>query len=316
MKKILIVLGIILLILLVFTKILRPVIVRDAETHKPIAGAEVSIEVANFATGCGNPVIVKTNSFGFAFSKHTLFPCRISAWKNGYHVNGYNTFSESKSFLVSSLKLHQINNPITPLTINARSKQNQGIDILSKIEEKSGSDFSIAGTSQKDNIDFDFPSIINYGKTQNTAGSYEAKIRFYGEGGIQKITDNREPTNDASASYFAMENLLVAPTDGYQKEMIIRSGESYVAKLRDGEHYFKFHPFIADSFESKESYLCMTTFVNPDKGLNLNFQFIYYGLLFCGENDANLGLVLNRARHFNSDHWYAKAYPSDKSWED
>lgn len=314
MKKILIII-VILVIGFFLLKFFRPVIVRDADTGKPISGADVSIEIANFATGCGAANIYKTNSFGIIFSK-SLLPCRISSWKNGYHVNGYNSFSESKGFLFSSIELRQIKNSVKPFVTYVKLKQNQGIDMLSAIESKSNTNSVVTDNAQQENIDFSFPSIINVGKMSNTAGPYEATIKFYGDGGIQKITDKREPTNDASASYFAMENLLMAPKDGYQQELVIKSGESYVAKLRDGDHYIKFHPFMADSFSGdKETYVCMTTFSSPNTGPDLNFEFIYYGGFFCGENDLDAQGVLNRTRHFNSDHWYEKAYPSDDSWQ-
>src|SRR5438105_3490051 len=97
-KKIgIVVIGVILLGIF-FRIIFHPVLVLDSETGKPIANAEVNVEVSNWATGCGNPVYNKTNILGVTFFINPiLFPCRISAWHQGYHVNGYNSISESKN---------------------------------------------------------------------------------------------------------------------------------------------------------------------------------------------------------------------------
>jgi hypothetical protein len=296
-------------------KFLHPTLVVDADTGKPINGAEVKLEVSNFATGCGNPKTVVTNGTGVAlYPAVLLFPCRVSAWADGYHANGVNRYSESKSFISSKIILYKTGETVVPIKMHIFTLEGQGVDVLSRIKLDNPNQENLYGKDSVGDADFSFSKIENLGKNSNTDGPYLAKITFLGEGGIQQISNDSAPGHDSSANYFDMENLLVAPSNGYQKEINIEPGKSYVAKLRDGIHYMKFHSFISERFEgNKEPYICMSAYISPTPGPNINFNFIYEGGIFCSENNQAMWKTLTNYHHMDS--WYVKAYPNDESWK-
>lgn len=108
-------------------------------------------------------------------------------------------------------------------------------------------------------------------------------------GGAQAISKYAGTENDAGKLYYDFENLFFAPQDGYEQDLDIEAGKSYVARLRDGVHYMKFHVF-GNKTDGK-SYACMTAYVQPLESPNLEFNNIYKNW-FCSSdrNSSNYDL--------------------------
>lgn len=279
--------AIIFLILFIFfLNPLRLNLVLDADTNLLITGATVEYQRENWSTGCGVPVESKT-LLGFAIFPHAnilnyWLPCAIKVSAPGYHYNGYNNLPTT--FL--PIRVNRIYKQISEdkaLEVHRVFKENEGMDLLAYIKYYNE---DIKENTNNSNNDFTFTNLSSEQKFRTDSNGQEfftygiAHIKFNGEGGVQAISD-ASPLSTGGQYYFDMENMRVAPDDGYQKELDILPGKTYIARLRDGEHYLKFHIFASKDLDYSYNHgddirpgietLCMIMFVSPKVGRSVDF---------------------------------------------
>ena len=149
--------------------------------------------------------------------------------------------------------------------LNSNNDLNKGLDVLSLIN-----------SDDKTSTDFDFTLIPDNTNTR-------VFIDFSGEGGIQKIDAPIVLEN----SYPPFE-YGTAPKEGYEKEIEILPGESYVARLRDGKHYMtlSYSKTFIQNFYSKDGTatpscglpICpikLRMLIQPQENNNLSFTRAY-----------------------------------------
>jgi hypothetical protein len=289
MKKTLMVLGVVLFIVFLI-RWFSPMVVVDSATNKPVSGVGVSFAVSNWANGCGNERTSVTNKLGIASFGGIVFPCQITISRDGYHTNGSNDPRELNGFLgFKKIKIHRIENPQEPIVFDrVFTESRPGMDVLSYLRDLNP-DTEPENLLGDQELDFSFTTISNSELEKNVYGRAILRMHFNGEGGVQAISDQAGTGNDAGKLYYDLENLLLAPQDGYKQDLDIEAGKSYVARLRDGAHYMKFHVF--GSKRDGENYACMTAYVQPNESTNLEFNNIYKNW-FCSsdKNSSNYDL--------------------------
>ncbi len=283
-----------LLIIFVFSLILvftRPTLVIDSKTLLPVSGANVKYKSSGW-NGCRDKSESKT-ILGVAFYLGLFSPCQLNVSKEGYHINGANKFKTLPGFLgLRIVKLNEIDNPQEFVVFNRHfTSKKPSMNIATYLYNLNPNLDPINFKDEEEDYDFIFSEIGNEAKDKNTIGPAILKIEFSGDGGVQAISAD-DIGHSAVSQYFDLENLLEAPVDGYQKSLFIESGKSYVARLKDGAHYMKFHVFSSKNIERDEegkeigvSYACMTGYIQPEKTTNLNFVGVYDNI-FCSE-DSN-----------------------------
>ncbi|MBP6883825.1 MAG: hypothetical protein KBC06_01165 [Candidatus Pacebacteria bacterium] len=257
--------------ILLVTFFLRPTVVVDGETFLPINGANVKYASYGW-NGCLNKA--NHNTFlGITFSVGVFFPCQITVSKNGYHTNGVNEITSLPAFLgLKIIKLNKIKNPqefIQFTRVFVLEKPN--MDVSPFLYNLDPNDIKVG----KD-YDFTFNVIDNEAKEANILGRTILEIEFLGQGGVQEISKD-STKNDLRAEYYDMQNLLEAPISGYQKKISIEVGKAYVARLKDGAHYMKFH--VSGSKKDGKLFACMTGYIQPRATTNLEFPNIYENIL-------------------------------------
>lgn len=238
MKKYLIILIVAIFLIAYF--LLCPLLVLDNNDSSLVSGALVEYKTSGW-NGCEVSSSHKT-FFGITIAPGMFSPCQITVSKEGYHLNGANKANTIYKFLgLRIIKLNKIKDPQPLIKFNRVFKPNTGMDVLSYLKDI---DFNVLPENMirdKEN-DFTFLSIGKItpesGRT-GMVGDLIYKLKFYGEGGIQEVSKD-DTKGSAVSLYFDLENLLVAPNSGYQKELDIISGKGYVARLRDGKHYMVF----------------------------------------------------------------------------
>ena len=275
--------------------ILRPTLVINSITRLPISGANVKYK-ANDWDGCSDKSSNKT-ILGISSSPLTLSPCQITVSKEGYHVNGANRINTLPGiFGFRIVELNKIRDPQENFIQFNRvfTKEYPDMNVLlylSKLNE------GLNPNETKNDVDpdFKFNVIGNTELAANAIGSAVLEIEFFGNGGIQSISKDYTGS-DGWAEYYDMENLLEAPIDGYQKNLKIEEGKSYVTRLKDGKHYMKFHVFGSKNYENNTSYACMTGYIQPLESRNLEFVDVYENI-FCSDdssgNDNSKQIYLN-----------------------
>ncbi len=120
---------------------------------------------------------------------------------------------------------------------------------------------------RKVDIDFDFAEIHRKETPEQEDRSY-AIMRFFGNGGIQEIS----AANNNDQAY-GLQNVIEAPVDGYTKELLLKPGGQYIARLRDGAHYFKFSPDIKKD-EKGNPRVKLVLFLQPNLIANLETDVV------------------------------------------
>ncbi len=263
-------------ILCLFFLVFRVYFVLNAKTGLPIHGAEVDYEYNSWA-GCNNRATTTTNFLGMAiFFNHSLvhrpFPgCSIRARANGFHENG-------KENMINPLLMLPLRFIVLPPLLKDRpvleevSKtftKGEGMDVLTYlVNTEPTKNFN----NLKKETENDF--VISNIQGRN------ATISFSGEGGVIEVSN--EIYNNADHYAYPLEHMSLAPKNGYQKELIITTGKSYVARLRDGKHHIKFYNAY-HGIDSNE--ICIRMYANRSEGRNVDFEGIGHFLKrSCGEN--------------------------------
>ncbi len=284
MKKVLVIIGIVVVLFFVAKSVFfsPTTLVTDADTGKPVAGATITYQYENFATGCGEAKTATTSSRGRVSAPKSLFICAMSAEAPGYHINGSNQTNN----ILREIKIYPQINKDEPIEISRVFNENQGMDALTLlhnyVQDVSGE------IKPDDSQDFIFTKIEPQVDPNPQSGYKDfekgvVNIKFFGEGGVHAISD--DPSNHTGGEYyFDMENLRVAPEYGYVKELDIIPLKTYVARLGDGEHYMKFHLFASQDFETKLNQVCVTAFFNSKPGRSLDFLNTSSTSKFCSDN--------------------------------
>lgn len=248
----------------------------DQDTSRPIP--DVSVEIQRYIpfVGCREDSIYKTNSTGqITIESHgdslAATVCAIHAEKTGYHPNGKNP---SKSGILSehsdtspraqTIRLQKIQNPQELFKKQLEFQQGDRANFLSAILDRDSRKIKRipSNVNQTDEIDFDFPIISNEAQERNAIGRGFAKIRFYGNGGIQQLPGG-EGSDYAGNRFYPLENLIHAPKDGYVQELMLAPGGQYVARLRDGKHYVKFTSHLITKYLSGVNFARLIFYIQP-----------------------------------------------------
>lgn len=233
--------GIVFLIYIFFGDV-KIIYVYDSITKEPIVDAKVTAiycenntfihwgcgtAIKNFQTKANGGVVTKIHSNEYSNGQSTLV-----VEKEGYIENGIN----GRLSIINRIYLKKIKKyNYLPYSFN-EIKERDGLDILGRRGVvKPG----VSGLLEKIDPDILIES-INVSKDI-------AKIRFMGQGGVQRIEDNTDLTHGTNKPFVLM-NMTTPPAGLYDKEMVIESSKQYVALLRDGETYVKFIPIIKDCF--------------------------------------------------------------------
>jgi hypothetical protein len=225
-----------LIIYIIISIFLQPTIVLDKSTLKPISGASVNYYHSGMQ-GCSSSSIKSTHG-GLVFSPLSFFRCQVSIKKDGYHLAGANKITTLPGFLGTKIIfMNKITNPQQLVKFKKVFSEGEGMDVLSYLKD-SQSNFD--PEKMLGNIDEDFTLKGN-------------KITFHEKGGVQEVSHD-ETGNDGGSLFYDLDNVMTAPLDGYKQELEIIPGKSYIARLRDGEHYMLFYMFQHG----------MTAFVNPE----------------------------------------------------
>lgn len=201
---------------------------------------------------------------------------QVNVKKEGYHNNGANTgdlyvdyWRQDQSRKLKKkiiIRLKKIVNPTQLTHVAGTFHEGDNAALLSNIHL-----YKVDNRSTKlicepslhkhaEDADFELTDIhMEYRKNESRVYKGVAKIRFFGAGGIQEIP-NYEDTEQSFMGwymrFYGLGNVILAPNEGYSRELIIVSERQYIAKLRDGEHYFKFTPLIFSAVTT-------TRLVNP-----------------------------------------------------
>lgn len=266
------------LITLIFLFYARLVIVLNHDTFFPISGANVETRGYELFFGCAiESKHISLAGLTLLLGREKLNICDVNVTKEGYHPNGRN-----HSLLINIppwidiVTLRKIKSPQKLIVKEIDFYEGSRADFLSGILEKNITKISSLNKelNYPGEIDFDFPEISNEGQGSNVIGRGLAKIRFYGQGGIQQIPRGGEEHRIARP--YAIENLVEAPRSGYTKELVIKSGAQYVAKLRDGKHYMKFEVFISKNISGR-NHTKLSFFIQPEESNNLESVSSYVG---------------------------------------
>lgn len=235
LRKVLLVLMCFLYVLVFLSIFFKPTIVLDRETLKPISGAMVNYHHFGMQ-GCslGRP---KFTNYGIVFSPFSFSRCQVTVNKEGYHIAGANRISTLPGLLGTKIILmNRITDPQELIKFKKVFSTGEGMDVLFYAKNY---DSDIDPEKMTSSITPDFKIDGN-------------KIIFYEKGGVQAISHD-DTGNDGGSLFYDLDNLMVAPLNGYKQELELIPGKSYVARLRDGEHYMLFYMFQNG----------MTAFVNP-----------------------------------------------------
>lgn|GEM_PF-5020479 len=189
---------------------------------------------------------------------------QVSVKKEGYHENGENPsdlyvdywkLDKLKTLKKkTTIRLKKIVNPTQLTQITGTFHEGDKAALLSdmhlnKVDYRINK-MSYDPSTHKDteNVDFELTGIhIEVLKNDDRVRRGVAKIRFFGAGGIQEIPNYEDTDHRFMGWYirfFGLENVILAPTEGYLSELILKSEKQYIAKLRDGVHFIKFTPLI------------------------------------------------------------------------
>lgn len=245
----------------------------DAQTQEPISDALVTYTTWDF-NGCATEQQTVTNNTGEALIPDKPI-CGVEVSKEGYHTNGVHHVSKTNATW-KQVTLHRIQEPQSYLEFTrVFTNESPSLNVMALAHnidpQTSPEDF----ISETDNPDFTFTVIDNEAKEFNAVGQSILRMRFYGEGGVQEISD--APQSSAGESYHDMENLLIAPATGYAQELDIKDGKSYIAKLADGKRYFKFHVFATKRRDGLGAinYACLRGYVQTEPSTNIEFVDIF-----------------------------------------
>lgn len=257
-KKVLIV--IIIILLFIFISV-RPTLVLDGKNFLPISDASVQYKTSGW-NGCVDRS--SSNIFlGFAISPGIIFPCQLTVNKSGYHVNGANRINTLSGLLgFKIVLLNKIQNPQSLIKFKRDFGPNTGMDVLSYLKDLNPKILpeNMIGDEELDFTFIPVGTIDSNSSVSGKVGDLIYKMQFNGEGGGQAVST--DDTKDyAGAKYYDLENLLVAPESGYKKELEVKSGKGYVARLRDGKHYIVFS-LLGSS---------MTGYIQPEESKNLEY---------------------------------------------
>lgn len=277
-KKVFFYLGIFAVFLFIVytaTFIFRPVFVIDSEDHSFISDASVTYSTVSWAEGCHPSKNYKTHK-GVSLSFFVVSPCEIKIEKDGYYTNGARKIKSLPGlFGVRIISLNKIKNQQPLVKFEYEFPVNTRVDVLSYLNNPD-SDFK----KEPPDEEYDFiisPNgggfdikIIDGKELKMLDGNPTHSIKFNGEGGIMQISNNDMYSYSFTDIYYEIENLLIAPESGYQKEVKLAQGRGYVAKLRDGKHFIVFY---VSAFSGNVE---MTGYIQPKEGLR-NLEFIGKG---------------------------------------
>lgn len=267
-----------LFIIYLATFVFRPVFVIDKENNSFVSDASVTYSTVSWAEGCHPSKNYKTNK-GVSLSFFVVSPCEIKIEKDGYYTNGARKIKSLPGlFGVRIISLNKIKNPQPLVKFEYEFPVDTKVDVLSYLNNPD-SDFKKESSSEE----YDFIISPNgEGFDMKTIDGKELKIldgnsthniKFNGEGGIMRISNNDMYLYAFNDLYYEIENLLVAPASGYQKEIKLAQGRGYVAKLRDGKHFIVFY---ATAFSGKVE---MTGYIQPKEG-SKDLEFVGKGRQF------------------------------------
>jgi len=236
--------------------------VLDNDTGVPIIGARVKIAYPTIAWNpCSLHSTKMTNSGVATLHSSDGTFCSVDITKYGYHDNGLN--EGTKGFKSNSyvIKLTSIKDPQNLITKSLYLKAGDRADFLSALNAKNIAELKPISSDTKIQINPDF-KIENI--SEDNMLEPVVKIKFFGDGGVQSISKEQERHTGRA---YQLENLTIAPSDGYEKELDLRYGVEYVAKLRDGLHYMK----LMLGGEGT-----ITFFIQPKESPNLETNSIIY----------------------------------------
>jgi len=264
-----------LFIIYLATFIFRPVFVIDKEDNSFISDASVTYSTVSWAEGCHPSKNYKTHK-GISFSFFVVSPCEVRIEKEGYYTNGARRIKSLPGlFGIRIISLNKIKNQQPLVKFEYEFPVDTKVDVLSYLNNPD-SDF------KKEPSDEEYDFIISpngEGFTMKTIEGKELKmldgnpthnIKFNREGGIMQISNNDAYSYSFTDLYYEMENLLVAPESGYQKEIKLAEGRGYVAKLRDGKHFIVFY---GTAFSGNVE---MTGYIQPKEG-SRDLEFVGKG---------------------------------------
>lgn len=281
----------------------RVVYVFDQETTKPIEGARVTVgfqqwdylEPKEYKTVASGLAILPPNrnaelakqlqdtlkKQGGTPPEAELFNYpdigHIRVDMDGYHFNGLNgeSITNLDEFRIG---LTRIKNPANFIFIDCdksvgaycgynRYSEGDAVDLqtLAELPRRYYRKVEAVHTGQA--FDFKFTLVGNEALEKNVHGKGFATIEFAGDGGVQEVV-GQTGGDSGRNEFFAFENLIAAPTNGYLKALGLTSGKTYVARTRDGKHFFKFTTFISKDLEGKNS-IEMQIHFQPELSNNL-----------------------------------------------
>ncbi len=249
--------------IIVLCSISRPTLILDSKSHSPISGSTITYKKVNWANGCGNDVSKRTNSTGTAFFFGLFSSCQLTVTKDGYHTNGANILSTLPGlFGFRIVFLNRIENPQTPVYFARTFEPNSGMDASSYLHDinPNVSPSEMLGDKVDDFTFTQVGTISSSSIYRGKVGDPILSIQFSGDGGVQE-TSKDDTKGDAGGKFYDLENLIIAPTSGYSKELTLQSGKSYIARLKDGKRYMEFYMIGS----------CMSGFIEQYESQHLEF---------------------------------------------
>lgn len=274
--------------------------VYDSDSGKPLQNAKVTAEYEIGIDGWGKKIFL-TDGRGKAVIEGGTAGRLVSflVEKDGYHFGGINSYQKAFSGHKYTIKLNKYKNPQNLILATITFHEKDKADFLDAILNKDINKIkNLPSGTEISKVDFDFPEVSNSEAEKNHTGRGTAIIRFYGAGGVQQLSGGGEKTLMTDYDY-ALDNLFLAPANGYSKELSLVSGGEYIAKLRDGKHYMKFTTFISKDLDGI-NYAKITFYIQPLENNNL---------------ESNLTSLESKLRSIISKDPYGNVYDSslDKS---
>jgi hypothetical protein len=258
----------------------RIVTVIDAEDGTPITDARIAMSVS-VGFGGVDQLEMRSDAAGTAtFDLKALAEEAGSVWgvrnirvtKHGYHFNGIAHAPERKHYRIG---LRRVVAPMTPIVVgndrttgefvccgNREYFEGDAIDLFSLAGSERRYYWMLKPVADGAEYDFRFVSVTNSEKARNRIGRGSAIMEFVGKGGARRVGDAK------TGPVFAFENLIEAPTDGYQNRVPIETGQAYVARTRDGAHYFKFTTKVGKKLGGQD-FVSLQVLLQPDGSTNL-----------------------------------------------
>jgi len=251
--------------------------VYDNDTGKPLQNAKITVRYEMGIDGGGRKTFSTDQNGKAVFSMKNIDDEAIGATgrlesflveKDGYHFGGINSYQKASLRHNYTIKLNKYKNPKNLILATVTFHEKDGANFLEAVLTKDINKIkNLPSNSDISKIDFDFPEVANSETEKNHIGKGTATIRFYGEGGVQQLPGGVGKSLMTDHNY-ALDNLFIAPVDGYSKELSLMSGGEYVAKLRDGKHYMKFTTFISKDLDGI-NYAEITFYIQPLENNNL-----------------------------------------------